>query len=205
MQEQIREQFGEQALDFALFYNHRGSLRFELSGNFSKIEQFLRAYNRAKSLINFIFRETDTVVICLAFWGSKRYLAHLSIFRSLKKCEIKIPKKHWTWQKKYQEEDELYNKEYLLTRTFICFNLVKSEIPKFLWGTLANELGISPQSKCDLYLFDFETDILVHPYDDRGMDIIGSNRNLLKRTYDEFNEWLLECDRQQMMADFETI
>ncbi|MEM7591382.1 MAG: DUF3885 domain-containing protein [Cyanobacteria bacterium P01_A01_bin.83] len=74
-----------------------------------------------------------------------------------------------------------------------------------MWGTLANELGIDPRSQCDFYLFDFETDILVHQYDDRGMDIIGSNQELLKRTYDQFKEWLLECDREPMKAYFNSI
>ena len=71
-----------------------------------------------------------------------------------------------------------------------------------MWGTLANELGIRPRSQCDLYLFDFEIAILVHPYDDRGMDIIGSNQDILKRTYDKFNNWLMDEDREQMMSYF---
>ena len=51
MQEQVKDKFGDKALDFALFYNHERSLRFELSSNqHSYIEMFLRAYDRAKSL-----------------------------------------------------------------------------------------------------------------------------------------------------------
>lgn len=204
MRERIEAQFGDLALDFALFYNHEESLRFKLSSSSSYIEMFLQAYNRAKSLIDFVFQDRDTVSVCLAFNGAGGYLAHLSIFRALKDCQINIPKEHSTWQKDYQEYDELHHEEYLVTRTFICFEIGKPEIPKLLWGTLANELGIRPRSQCDLYLFDLNTDVLVHPYDDRGMDIIGSNRELLKRTYDKFNEWLPECDRQKIMAYFDS-
>lgn len=198
MRERIKEKFGDKALDFALFYNYKTGLRFELSSSSSYIEMFLQAYNRAKSLIDFVFQDTDKVYVCLSFDGVGGYLAHLSIFRALKDCQIKIPKEHFAWQKNYEQYDE----EYILTRTFICFDLVKTEIPKFLWGTLANELGIHPRSQCALYLFDFETNILVHPYDDRGMDIIGSNRELLKRTYEEFKEWLPDGDRKQIVAYF---
>lgn len=205
MRERIEEQFGEKALDFALFYNHERSLRFELSHSSFYIEMFLQAYNRAKSLIDFIFQDTDTVSVCLTFNGAGGYLAHLSIFRSLKDCQIDIPKEHFAWQKCDREYYELYNEEYITTRTFICFNLVKTEISKFLWGTLANELGICPRSRCALYLFDFEIGILVHPYDDRGMDIIGTNRELLKETYVKFNEWLIDSDRKQMKAYFDSL
>ena len=119
MKERIEEQFGDKALDFALFYNHEGSLRFELSSSSSYIEMFLQAYNRAKSLIDFVFQDTDTVNVCLAFNGTGGYLAHLSIFRALKDCQINIPKKHSAWQKDYQEYDELDEAEYIFTRTFI--------------------------------------------------------------------------------------
>lgn len=204
MQERIKEKFGDKALDFALFYNHKGSLRFELASSSSYIEMFLQAYSRAKSVIDFVFNDTDRISICLAFSGLGGYLANLSVFRSLRSCQINIPKEHFAWQKEYQEDDELCSKEYVFTRTFICFEIVKTAIPKFLWGTLANELGIRPRSQCDLYLFDFKTDVLVHPYDDRGMDIIGSNRELLQQTYDKFNEWLPNGDREQMKVYFDS-
>ncbi|MEM8676252.1 MAG: DUF3885 domain-containing protein [Cyanobacteria bacterium P01_G01_bin.67] len=199
MQDKISAKFGEQALDSALFYNHEGSLRFELSGGSSYIEMFLRAYDRSKSIFDVAFQDTDTVSICLTFYGSGNFVANLSVFRSLKECQIIIPKNYYAWQKSYSEFFDEPN----LDRNFICFEICKLEISKFLWGTLANEIGIRPRSNCNLYIFDLKESILMHPYDDRGIDIIGSNKTKLKQLYISFNEWLLDCDRQKIMAYFE--
>ena len=202
MQEQIIAQFGDKALEHGLFYNHQGSLRFELSQGSGYIKMFLTAYNKAQALVDFAFQDLETVSICLAFDGSGSYIANLSIFRSLKECEIIVPRKHSTWQKFYREID-IDNEEYCFYRTFICFTITAAEIDKFLWAVLAKDLGIYPQSKCDLYLFDLEQSILLHPYDDRGMDIIGSNKDKLKELYDRFNQWLLDYDRAEMAAYFD--
>lgn len=200
MQELIVAEFGDKALDRALFYNYDGGLRFELSHGSSYIEMFLNAYHRSKAIFDYAFQDVETVSICLTFCGSGSFLANLSVFRSLKECQINIPKNHSYWQKSYSDSPA----EPAIYRNFICFDINKSEISKFLWGTLANEIGIRPCSNCGLYIFDLKKSILLHPYDDRGMDIIGSNKNRLKQLHDNFNEWLLDYDRKKMMGYFGT-
>ena len=193
MRKAIEEVFGPKALDHALFYNHDDCLRFELSGNRPYINMFLQAYERASSIVQHLFQDVDRITVCLAFYGGETYLSCLSVFRSLKECEIRIPKSHSAWQE-LQEEDG--------RRTFICFEIEKSELPRFLWGTLANELGVRPRSQCDLYIFHAGLGVLAHPYDDRGMDVIGPNQEILKQAYRQFNEWLLDYDREYMDSCF---
>jgi Domain of unknown function (DUF3885) len=48
------------------------------------------------------------------------------------------------------------------------------------------------------YLLSLDQQILFHPYDDRGMDIIGNNRVVLEQIYTKFNDWLLDYDRLTM-------
>ena len=45
--------------------------------------------------------------------------------------------------------------------------------------------------------------VLIHPYDDRGMDVVGSNRPLLARLYANYGSYLLDYDRKIMAATFE--
>ena len=42
----------------------------------------------------------------------------------------------------------------------------------------------------------------MHPYDDRGMDVIGPNHALLADLYHRFNERLLDYDRARMDGFF---
>ncbi|WP_373541275.1 DUF3885 domain-containing protein [Chamaesiphon sp.] len=187
----ILQVFGEQALEHGLFYLHPYSLRVELSGDRPNIKMFLRAYERSKAIIDFSLGDLQTVTVCLNFYGNSTLVSKLSVFRSLRKCGINIPKTAEIWQ---NQEPPVFDEDGDFFRTFICFDIEFSQIDLFLWSTLANELGIRPRSNCSLYLFDLERQILFHLYEDRGMDIIGGNKALLKQIYIKFNNWLLDYD-----------
>jgi hypothetical protein len=192
VKERIKAIFGDKALDFALFHNHELSLRFELSCGRSRIQMFLNAYQKANEIIDFCCDRDRPLHACIAFFGEGNFLSNLSVFPALKQCQILIPKSYQAWQKQYLEDEEQ------LIRTFICFQIDREELSQLLWGTLANELGIRPRSMCDLYIIDLDRSILVHPYDDRGMDIIGIDRTRLKQIYDRFNNLLSNFDREKM-------
>jgi hypothetical protein len=53
-----------------------------------------------------------------------------------------------------------------------------------------------------VYLFNIPEQIMVLPYDDRGMDVAGPNRPLLKELYEAFSHYLLDYDRAAMDAVF---
>lgn len=197
LKQQIENAFGDKSLDHALFYNHEGSLRFELSIGPSYIEMFLQAYEKAKKIIDFAFSESNSLCVCVAFVCEGRFISSLSTFKSLRDCQIKIPSNYEAWQKYYPDDE--------YTRTFIAFRLDRSELPKFLWGILANELGIRPRFKCDLYIYDAELGVMAHPYDDRGMDLIGPNKSLLEKIYNNFECYVLDYDRNEMNRYFKPL
>jgi Domain of unknown function (DUF3885) len=198
----ILQGFGEQALSHGLFYLHTHSLRVELSGGETYIKMFLRAYERSKAIIDCGLEGLKTVTVCLSFYGSSLLVGNLSAFRNLRECGIIIPKTAEIWQ---HQEPHVFDEDWDLIRTFICFDIELSQIDIFLWGTLANELGIRPRNSCSLYLLSLDRQILFHPYDDRGMDIIGNNRVVLEQIYTKFNDWLLDYDRLTMDEYFRSI
>ena len=55
-----------------------------------------------------------------------------------------------------------------------------------------------------MYLLSLDQQILVHPYDNRGMDVVGKNHELLATLYEQFRRYLLDYDRQIMDSTFET-
>jgi Domain of unknown function (DUF3885) len=200
MQKAIEAAFGTNALGHALFYNHHHALRFELSGGSSYIHMFLQAYQRAAEITDFLFSDAKDLHAAICFYGKGNFLSSLSVFRSISSCKLKIPKPYAAWVQPHREDDEFDD----LSKTSIAFKIDRQIIPQLLWGALANEIGVRPRLQCDVYLFDLELGILVHPYDERGMDAIGSNQELLQSAYKKFDRYLLDYDRAIMSQRFKS-
>ena len=53
-----------------------------------------------------------------------------------------------------------------------------------------------------VYLIRKENGILIHPYDDRGMDVICRQAAVLKTLYEKHNCYLLDYNREAMDRRF---
>lgn len=51
-------------------------------------------------------------------------------------------------------------------------------------------------------LINLDKQLAVFPYDVRGMDVVGENDEQLLKLYREFNNYLLDYDRDTMDARF---
>jgi hypothetical protein len=202
MQQAIADIFGSNALGHAIFYSHPHGLRFELSepGNLSYIHMFLQAYQKAEKIIDFIFADANNLHVALGFYSYEAdgFLDNLEVFESIASCQLTIPDARSTWV--YATED---GSQWGQIHNTIVFEIDRDSIAQHLWGALAHDLGIQPQLTCDVYLFDLELGILSHPYDDRGMDVIGSNLGILRAAYAKFNPYLLDYDRELMQTRFD--
>ncbi len=203
MQQAIADIFGSNALGHALFYHHPHGLRFELSesGDPSYIHMFLQADRKAERIIDFLFTDANNLHVAIGFYsyGDGSFLSSLSTFRSIASCGLKIPKSCHAWRNLGRVDDE----EDRRWRTAIAFEIDRNSISQFLWGALARDLSIQPRLTCDVYLFDLELGILAHPYDDRGMDVIGNNLGVLRSAYAKFDRYLLDYDREIMRERFD--
>ena len=54
----------------------------------------------------------------------------------------------------------------------------------------------------DCYFINTSKDLIVHLYDDRGMDIISINPDNLKALYKKYNQWILDFDRERIDVIF---
>lgn len=188
---EVQAIFGENAFEHGIFYLHEGSLRFELSVSGGPIEMFDCALNKAKDLCEEIFDEGAPIGVCLSFYGGRNFLSALSFFKELSDIGISIPKSSECWRVRDTEEDNLY-------RHFILYEVPHSSLISLLWGALAQDLGVRPRIKGDTYIFSPSKRVLVHPYDDRGMDIICPESHQLTGLYQKYNSWILDYDRDTM-------
>ncbi|NQZ90958.1 MAG: DUF3885 domain-containing protein [Moritella sp.] len=196
MIEQAFQVFGKNSFQNAIFYSNQQCLRFELSEGSeeaSYVKMFTSALNKSTQIIDTIFEKSEEISICFAFPGDS-YLSNFSVFKELKELQIDIPKNNFKLRE-WVKDDE-WNRNYLF------FNINKSELHKIIFGKLGTELGIKPSFWFDLYIYDINLGVLVHPYDDRGMDVVGTNKFMIKRLYKQYHSSLLDYDVNVMREWF---
>ncbi|MES2069091.1 MAG: DUF3885 domain-containing protein [Pseudomonadota bacterium] len=187
-----------------LFYSYAGGLRFELSESGTSIEQFLLALNKATTICADVFPDETQITVCLRRSAEPNQHSLRDVLRELRSAGIIIPRTRQIWlAPKPLEEwfDEAIKEQWLN----VAFELPKSALQNLLWCAFATDFGtIRPNPHCAIYLFNLNQRVMVWPYDDRGMDVVGPNKNLLSALYKKHNQFLLDFDRNTMNATFET-
>jgi Domain of unknown function (DUF3885) len=192
----IEETFLGRAFLRPLFYSYPGGLRFELSEGGHAIDQFLTAHHKASEICRDIFPDKDNLTICLrVFHLQESRFAYRSTLRDLADAGIKIPLSRSIWLEEIAEDCSL----------FVAFSASATLLPRLFWCALSADFGsIRPRPLCSVYLFNLEARVMVFPYDDRGMDVVGPNSNLLESLYRKHGGYLLEHDLEAMRASFDT-
>ncbi len=202
LKKELEKKFGANCFEYGLFYHYKNALRFELSPpkSSSRIKSFLTAYNKAEEILNNIFHSNKSFTICLSFTGEENLISNLTFFKNLKDNDISIPKQVCYWTKIHKEE----NPELEYRRCFLLFKSDDKDILyKLLWGSLAKDMYIFPRLYSDVYIYDLKKGIIVQPYDDRGMDIIGTDHTYMQNLYHKFSKYLFDYDMKKMLNVFE--
>jgi len=198
----INSMFDGKAFKRPLFYNYEGGLRFELSEGGDYLNQFVTAHRKGMEICQDIFTMNDQLTICIKLFGRESLLSCLSPIRELNDAGLfpLVEKEHWTEFDEEWVEDEEY-REHLWH--YIAFNASSELVLNALWCAFSSDFEcIAPSPSVTTYLFNFHKEIMVLPYDDRGMDIVGPNSQYLKGLYHKFGRYLLEHDRKAMDASF---
>ncbi|WP_020592672.1 DUF3885 domain-containing protein [Kiloniella laminariae] len=195
---QFENIFGDKALSYDLFYKHNIALRFELElphkGAFH--EEFLYSWERAQTIIQRVFNSESCIGVCLALESDRKstYSIREQIY-DLECNGINIPRDREYWSI-LEEENE--GNEYYLYRHFILYDAPCKDLKSLIWISLAKSLGIRPDIHGEVYIFDLEKQILAHPYDNQGIDLISPNIDKLTPIYHDLNHLLFDYDRKEM-------
>lgn len=203
----IRDVFGWNGFPDALFYEANYALRFELGGEVhSKPLRFLRAMDRAREVASTIFEQSLnlTAIVC-DYDGERRSSRAVSSFKSLAKIGFQAD---FSKPERIPLNDQDYIAEF---GEDLCAYWCSAEIGRsredrdaLLWVCNSREIGISPTAKGigKIYIVDFDAGIVLHVYDDRGMDLVALDPGKLRPVYHMFNEWLLDYNREKMDETF---
>jgi Domain of unknown function (DUF3885) len=62
----------------------------------------------------------------------------------------------------------------------VVFEISLEVMQNILWCCMARDFDtIKPNPGCSLYLVNLQSGLMVWPYDDRGLDVVGPNREVL--------------------------
>lgn len=202
LRNEIESIFEGKAFSIPLFYTYPGGLRFELSEGGSAIEQFLLALRKATTICADIFRPGQPITVCLRACGKPNLFTYRKLLSELRAAGISIPQSRCMWFVAPSPDDDLDDEDDI-SWLHIAFEAPTSLLQNLLWSAFATDFGsISPRPRCDIYLFNLSDKIMVWPYDDRGMDVVGPNHFLLSQIYFKHSKYLLDYDRQTMTATF---
>lgn len=194
----IEKVFSEKAFSRPLFYENPGGLRFELSEGGHFLNQFLTAHRKALEICKEVFPVEGELTVCLSkyVFESSTKFDYKPAVQGLRESGIKIPRERsgWFTQGKIEADSDAI---------FLAFNSPIQLLPNLLWGALSADYpAIQPSPMCNVFLINLKRGVMVHPYDDRGMDVVGPNSELLKYLYRCYNSYLLDYDRQAMRETF---
>jgi hypothetical protein len=181
-------------------------LRFELGGDFDNIVQpvprFLQAHGRASAVADALF-SADCVAV-VASQGCPADQAGLSDdvmdgFVALQSTGFDPPRIS-EWQANLHPWQDSETRGW----DFRSFDLGDDKVARdtLLWHAIAYEMPIYPSARVATFLLNPSTSVMLHVYDDRGMDVIAHDPAKLRSLHADFAGWLLDYDRERMTKLF---
>jgi hypothetical protein len=181
-------------------------LRFELGGDFDsatqQIARFLQAHGRASAMADALFCRNCVAVV--AWNGHPPKLAGLPDdtadgFAALQSTGFSA---HQTGQWRATLYPDPNDEAYVWECRSYELGHDKVARDTLLWHAIAAEMPVYPSAPVVTFLLDPSRSVLLHVYDDRGMDLISDNPAKLRGQYSEFSDWLLDYDRERMAKLF---
>lgn len=198
------EPFSERWL--APFRSSPFSLRFELGGetfgNDAPVPRFMQAFGRARQVAQGVFEDSQRMFgIVVAFPNSANDAPARDGFAALAAAGFRCrPMREWRspmWPDQADEED----REPCQWRAYdLTADAVQRDV--LLWCAVSCEMAIAPKAPVQSFLADFDRNIVLEVYDDRGMDVTALERATLLPAYRQWGEWLLDHDRRRMSDAF---
>jgi hypothetical protein len=178
-------------------------LRFELGGEaFGNLEQpvprFIRAFSRARSIADRALAQSAAMTAIVGTWPPPEHDTPQSdYFIALDHIGFRAPDPVSVWSAPVARGEP----DILLSWQALAIDdpMMRDTL---LWTSIANEMPVTPKAAVIVYFVDFVAGVMLHAYDDRGMDVIALERAAIEPMYRDFDDWLLDHDRPRMAAAF---
>ena len=186
----LSEEFPSLVLGGGAFYRWPLGIRFELG-----LEAFRE---RVPKLYEFVFTPEDSCVVVSQDWpediapsARKRYFRVFSLPETFdSENPLSLQRLEITTTDEGEQETFSLQWAHLPARSFRYASVLES---------IANaEHAKTPSVSGRVYFLNPATAVIVHMYDDRGLDVIAARREALVPIYQKFNHWVLDRDRERI-------
>jgi len=174
-----------------VFYNNKCGIRFGLGEKEnSDINRFIECFSNTRRLFELIFQNSNETYILLEIFDRKKTKsANPKGLIELKKMGF-VPDKNFKRRTMYHKDEDSYTYRYLFKEQKESPN-----IDVLFRAILGSDLGIKPTAGVDAYFIDEAGELLFHPYDDRGCDIVSSDEKRIIPIYEK-----LKKDKQDIQS-----
>jgi len=172
-----------------LFQQWPVGIRFEIG-----IEQV----SRAVKLFDFAFAKSEAIILVSQDWILDRSLARC--FTTL----FKTPGVFLSEPAEFQSVEVLPFDETPYRLTWTQLSPRSLNAPAMFQAIANREQQGTPKIASGVYVIDSGSKIIMHMYDDRGLDVIAAALDTLRPMFETFGEWLLDNQRRRIEFRFRT-
>lgn len=200
----LREHFPLLDMEGGLFYQWPVGIRFDLGRRAKTDGDFAEVARRATLLFEVVFGPEDRCVVVAQEWpreeGTNGFQQHLSCFSDFAaEQDIRLgePSGCVEVTDLGEEKRGIY--------TLIWFEQLRRNLRYrlILTGIANADHARQPALGARVHFINPRTNVIVHMYDDRGLDVIASCTDALVSLYRDFNTWILDYDRAKIEAIFD--
>ena len=224
----LADNFSGLVIKKPLFYKWKVGLRFNLQsgdtfnshrqildaegnvvphiGDTTTKEYFEEANKRAMIIFNEAFSTTDNILLLVYDFKYKRRKISLKNYAFKQIDELRKTEISFSIINQLYEPNDKFDKwnSALINLTFNRINF------KNIFKAIANtDFARQPSldkfgflSSKEIYFLNLDRKLIFHMYDDRGIDIIATDKETLRPLYKKLNEYILEHDRNAIEKKF---
>ncbi|WP_019947731.1 DUF3885 domain-containing protein [Hymenobacter aerophilus] len=187
-----------------LFYSWPIGLRFDLQmeGAASDEAYFAEVLRRASVIFEAVFAPDDEVLVVVQRqrWKGRfrrwRFRANHFVLRQLKSSKQEAEFQWLANRTRFADTRQLIRFTVQRTAAHIPYRQILQAISHQYFPPRR------PQLSDDVFFINLRSKLILHMYDDRGLDVISPDVETLRPLYVELQPLLLDYDREQMAATF---
>lgn len=200
----LEENFRGLKIKAPLFFNWDNGLRFDLQvGETNTDEYFQEVEKRATALFETSFKPDDRIYLVLQERTDRRGKIRFSNYcfkqiNGLKKEEVTYSQVHRLYEP--ADKTDIWNVAVAkVTTDRLNYRNIIAAISVVDFPSRQPRLDSRGFfSNKEIFFLNIDKRLIYHMYDDRGLDIVATDKETLLPIYQGFNDWILECNREQI-------
>ncbi len=201
----LSHNFNGMRLRQPLFYTWNLGLRFDLQvGDIGTDKYFKEVVRRSSIIFETAFDKSDRLLFVLIDYKYKRRKIRFGNFAFKQIHNLKREEVSYLIEKKLYQSDGNFDVAIVkLTAHRINHKCILTAIGNSDFPPRLPRLDNRGLSSKELYFLNLDKKLIFHMYDDRGLDIIATDKEILASIYAKHKDWILDCDRKQIDKQFE--